>query len=375
MRKIFLFSALAAILLQSCQKAADDKLPEQPPVSSDDPAKLSAAIKVWHGQRTTGNMPAPTGSLPELNPSANPEVKAFAGRYAIIKPEVLDGTVAGYYVGIAGAGQYFKVDYTKPRDIAGRIGSHRPVRGAKGSANGRLLDIQDGTADSSIVIVLPPSIQVPDTFCVTYYPYDPQGNIGAGVTTCIIVAALGADASSAWLQNKWSIVSDWAFVNGQLDYYDTIIYNKWQKNYNEGYGCYTGGPNGTYLNFISAAGGGPIPPVLVADSLYYKKYDLRFATSGAFDATYETDEKFVDLMTSNCSQFNFNPVETYTDITTGGWSYNAATGQLLFIAEFDYNGVPEVEVFEYYVLKITDTHCVLKDISYPGEEYFIRMLR
>lgn len=374
MRKVLLFSAFAALLLQSCQKAANDKLPEDDPISSDNPVKLSAAIKVWHGQRTTGNMPAPTGAVPELDPTANPEVKAFAGRYAIIKPTVLNGTVAGYYVGIAGAGQYFKVDYSKPRDIAGRTGPHhRPVKGTKtNSATGRLLDLQDGTADSSIVIVLPPNIQVPDTFCVTYYPYDPQGNIGPGVTTCIIVSALGTDANSAWLQNDWKIVSEWGIVNGQLDYMDTIIFNKWQKYYNDGYGCYTG-PNGSFLDFTSPSAGGP--PTLVCDSVYYRKYNLRFATNGAFDAEVADDEKYLDLSTSTCSIFNFRPVESYNEITAGGWSYNAATGQLLFIVEFDYSGVPDIEVFEYNVVKITNTHILLKDLTVPGEEYVLRLQR
>jgi hypothetical protein len=49
-----------------------------------------------------------------LDATANPTVKALAGRYATILPEVISGDVQGYYVGIAGSGQYFKVDYTNP---------------------------------------------------------------------------------------------------------------------------------------------------------------------------------------------------------------------------------------------------------------------
>ena len=170
---------IALISLNSCQREVEGKLPTQPPVSSKDPAKLSASLKVWHGTRTTGTPPAPTGNTPEIDPTINPSILAIAGRYAIIKPDVTAGDVAGYYLGVPGAGQYFKIDFKKPRNISGR--------GIKPKHPGILQRTASGTADSSIVIVLPPNINVPDTFCVTYCPYDSSGNIGQPVTTCIYV--------------------------------------------------------------------------------------------------------------------------------------------------------------------------------------------
>src|SRR5690606_2966428 len=230
----FLSALLFSFILISCQKDAgtaadlDPDDPTNPVVSSDDPVGLSGAIRVWHGTRTPGNLPQSNSTMPSLDPAANPSVKAFAGRYAIIKPEILDGEIEGYYVGIAGSGQYFKVDYTTPRDIAGRIQK-------KNLLTGRLFDPQDGVADSSIVIVLPSNLQVPDTFCVTYSAYDAFGNIGAPVTTCIYVNELGGGVESAWLQNEWRLTAMW--MNN--DPHDTILYNVWGKNYfQNGYECY-----------------------------------------------------------------------------------------------------------------------------------------
>ncbi len=364
MRKILsrlLVITSATIFLYSCQKEANDKLPDNK-VSSDNPAKLSASIRVWHGQRTTGNIPAPTGNLPALDPSANPEVKAFAGRYAIIKPELISGEVAGYYVGIAGAGQYFKVDYTKPRNIAGR--NIFPGRRTKS-----FLRPQDGNADSSIVIVLPSNIQVPDTFCVTYSAYDSAGNIGPAITTCIIVTSLGGDVNSAWIQNKWNMTAQWEIINGQVAYHDTIIYNKWNGYSWGGYCCFTDSSTSTsWIDHAFFSGG--TSPVIVNDSIYYRKAELRFATNGAMDYQVDEDDKFLNLQFSTCTQFNFFPIETWTEKVTGGWSYNSTTGKMILIVEFDDTGATDPDVWEYDVIKVSNTHWILRDTDASYEDLY-----
>src|SRR4051812_19830653 len=108
------------VLLNSCQKEPKEKIDDQ--LSSKDPKALSSSIRVWHGTRTHGNPPAQSGSNIQLDNSSSDPVLAFAGRYAIIQPQVLSGSnINGYYVKLNGANEYFKVDYTKPRNINGRL--------------------------------------------------------------------------------------------------------------------------------------------------------------------------------------------------------------------------------------------------------------
>lgn len=348
-----LFACTAAFY--SCQREVDETLPTQKTVSSKDPAKLSSSLKVWHGTRTTGTPPSPNSNTPAIDPTVNPTVNAFAGRYAIIKPEVTAGNVAGYYVGMANAGQYFKVDFTKPRDIPGR--SINPKR------NHLLQRIQTGNADSSIVIVLPAYINVPDTFCVTYCPYDSSGNIGQPVTTCIIVTSLGAGTNNGWLQNDFRLTASWDLTGGVRTELDTIIYNKWAAD-GDGYYCNAGFLNG------GAIFNGFTP--IVSDSIYYRKNNIRFAINGAFDYKDYEDYKSVNTSLSSCSLFSFMPVSNYSDSLTGAYSFNSTTNKLVFIWEFDSQGIPDPDYWEYNVIKINDNHFILRD---PIDNYYIRFER
>ena len=91
-----------ATALFSCKK--EDKPDEEPLLSSKDPQAVSANVKVWHGERKQGNAPAPSGTALQLDASASaPITYAFAGRYAIIQPQIAQGNVEGYYVQFNGA--------------------------------------------------------------------------------------------------------------------------------------------------------------------------------------------------------------------------------------------------------------------------------
>ena len=346
--------------LFSCQKEVEEGLPEPPEaiVSSENPSALSTAIRVWHGTRVQGTMPSPNSVLPALDPTINLSIEAFAGRFAIIKPTVLDGEIAGYYIGINGSGQYFNVDFTRPRDIAGR--QHKQNAG-------RLFSPQDGNADSSIVIVLPPNIQVPDTFCVSYSAYDANGNVGPVITTCIYVSVVGGDSESAWLQNDWKITSQFEIENNQVTNLDTMVYNQWENFSSNGYICDPNSPvGGPALIYNDPALG---IPALVSDSIYLKKYNLSFATNGSFEYNLNFDERAVSITNSTCASPVFNSYSE-SDSLFGGWAYNSTTGRILLIFEFDYTGTPQLEVWDYELIKIS-THQFL--IKY-GNEY-IRLER
>jgi hypothetical protein len=346
------------VMLVSCQREFDPKVP-QGPISSKDPVSLSAALKVWHGVRTQGAMPSPAGSSLQLNPSTEP-VRAFAGRYAIIQPEVLSGDVQGYYVKLNGAPEYFKVDYSKPRDINGRTRRPADVRNRHLLSGGRV----NGNVDSALVIVLPANIQVPDTFCVSYCAYDSLGNISQPVSVCIIVSSLGGDASSGWVNGTWKITAEW-----DDSFHDTLIHDKWMAAASEYYCVYDSATSATILLPYNNGTG----PLVAADSVRYDKYDLLFSSNGAQQFAYEMNAKMVEPSTSTCQQVNYEMMPTESDQMTGAWSYNSTTKKITLIFEFDDLGTPVVEAWEYDVVKVSDSHMILVDNFDPAWPYYIRL--
>jgi hypothetical protein len=358
---LMIFTSL--LTLVSCQKEFNPGDDDQKKLSSKDPVALSKAIKVWHGVRTQGAPPAPRGTDLQLDNSTSEPLKAFAGRYAIIKPEILTGDVQGYYVALNGANEYFKVDYTKPRDLPGRqAGSihrrNKPFQAADASRQQR-----NGNVDSSIVVVLPASIQVPDTFCVTYWAYDSVGNISNPVTTCIIVNNLGTDANGGWLIGNWKITSTWDSYGR-----DTVIYNKWIVSDDMVYYCHLDSSTGsTYLAPVNNG-----TPALGADSIFYRKLDLTIGVNGGQKYEDDESEKDLDYMNSTCSNILFYPTSNYTDIITGAWSFNSATNKVTLIFEFDDMGVPIVEAWEYDVIKLNNNHFIMIDNTYPADPFYIR---
>ncbi|HEX6333109.1 MAG TPA: hypothetical protein VFZ78_02720, partial [Flavisolibacter sp.] len=191
-RRMLMLPLVGILFFASCKK--DDK-PVDSTVKPEDPVALSKAIKVWHGERLAGNPPAANTGGPSAAVTSSQNIKAVSGRYAIIKPEIMSGNVAGYYVKVNGAQEFFKVDYSKPRDL-GRL--KMPVRKSvhnRALYKGMKIDSTgNGNLDSGIVITIPTSIQ-PGQFCITYYAYDPSGNTGNPVTVCVTVVAFGGDAS------------------------------------------------------------------------------------------------------------------------------------------------------------------------------------
>jgi hypothetical protein len=357
-------SGAVLLLFAACQKEFTPQLPAETSISSKDPKALSAAIKVWHGTRTQGAAPAPKGTMLQLDPTANTTVKAFAGRYATIKPEVLSGDVEGYYVGIAGSGQHFKVDYSNPRNINGRVrpGSKKPDNPFVANR----VDSTDGNVDSSLVIVLPPDINVPDTFCITYCAYDSQGNISQPVTTCIIVNSLGGDANSGWLNANWKFTAFWENTNP----HDTVIYNKWLSEALGGYECmYDSTSNIYFLGYSNWDNG----QIIARDSTFYRRLDLTLSSNGAQEFEEDSDEKSVISDSSSCQQIKFSAPSNYAYGFTGAWSFNSVTNKILLVFETDSDGNSVVEAWEYDVIKINNDHFILADNYDPTHINYYRL--
>lgn len=355
-RLIACLVTIATIFLFSCQKEPNVKLENK--VSSKEPQNLSAALRVWHGTRTQGNMPSPGGSVLQLVNSMTEPVRAFAGRYAIIQPEVISGNeISGYYVKVNGASEYFKVDYTKPRNINGRMS--RPTRPANPFL-GRMDSTGNGNLDSALVIVLPSSISVPDTFCISYCAYDNAGNVSDPVTACIIVTSLGSDANGAWMNGTWKFTAFW---EDNMPH-DTVVYNRWFTDADgSGYYCF----NGT-LDYTNG-----IPPAIVTDSVYYRKAHLSFASNGVQQYQNDVSWKYiVDPFSTSCAQISFT-VDNENDLMTGAWAYNSITNKIILIFEFDDMGIPVQEAWEYDVIKVSNNNFIMVDNWDPQFPYYMRL--
>jgi hypothetical protein len=341
--------SVSLIAFYSCQKEPKEKIDKV--ISSKDPATLSSSIKVWHGVRTQGNPPAEKGTALQLDNTLSGPLYAIAGRYAIIQPEVISGDVAGYNLQINGAPDYFKVDYTKPRNT-------RQIKPRK--TNGFLrVDSAGGNLDSAIVIVLPANLHVPDTICMTYWAYDNAGNISNPIDVCVIISNLGTDANGAWLTGTWKYTAEW----DNSSPHDTIIYNRWTSM--GGYYCSNG-----MLQWSDY----PTPgqPFLASDSFFYRKADLTYGSNGGLK--YEVDDswKTIDYQNATCSNVVFAPIQDEAEALTGAWSYNSTTHKLVIVFEFDDSGIPVEEAYEFDAIKVNDKNMIMVDNSDPSDPYYSR---
>jgi hypothetical protein len=262
-------------------------------------------------------------------------------------------------VGLTGANEYFKVDYSRPRVISGRFA--HPARKAAlpfNSSNSRQLN---GNMDSAIVIVLPLNINVPDTFCVTYYAYDRTGNISNPITQCIIINSVGTDANGAWIASNWKFTATWG-----AGYHDTLTYNRWLVE--ENYYCYSDSVSGN--SHLSPMENGTTP--IAFDSIYYRKAGLSFAQNGGMLYQFDASRRSVDFtMNTSCNAMYKSSTDNYS--ITGAWTFNSTTNKIIMVFEFDDMGIPVEEIWEYDVTKVNNNHFIMIDNADPLDPYFYRM--
>lgn len=336
----------------SCKK---EDTPKEEKISSENPIIFSKNIKVYHGERIQGAMPVPAGTnAPVIEAPGDGSVIALAGRFAIIKPELLNGEIAGYYLAVNGAPEYFKIDFNKPRLLTNgkgikpkkRISLLRPFgTDSTGNTNG----------DSSIVITLPPNIQTPDTICVTYSPYDVVGNIGQPVTTCVIINHLGGDASNSWLNGTWRLAADRENADSAWESYSEPGEMSAIK---DGYGYYCGydslsGQNRLLQKYCWFGG---CSDVLAYDSLRIDKDSLTFNENGIMNYLYEETGKYANYYNLPCDQLNFR-LEPFNYSIYGSWS--AENNRLILVYEFIWSGEPEYDAIEVELTRISDTEFII----------------
>src|SRR3954470_8929142 len=122
MKKILLFSAVAcSIAFYACKKDSTTTTPDTTTPPAIDPVALSSAINVGYGTSITGSFPAAstTADGPVLMSDGYDKRTYYAvnDRYVVIFPHLVTGSVAGYYVKINGAANYYKIDYAAGYDL------------------------------------------------------------------------------------------------------------------------------------------------------------------------------------------------------------------------------------------------------------------
>jgi hypothetical protein len=364
MKRFFYFSVIiitAAIF--SCKKETTPDSTNT--LSSKDPVALSKSIKVWHGLRVQGKAPLPVGgaNAPEIETPDAPIIHSFAGKFAIVKPTVVSGNIAGYYVGVNGAADYFKIDYTKPRITERRKPSTHHGFGFRPDSTGGNSDYMD----SSIVITLPANFQTPDTFCITYCAYDEFGNISQPVTSCIVVSKLGGDASTGFLEGTWRMFAQPNFDSSLNQEYDTIQYGKWKKDiYYTEYYCNTKFDGTSEISSYCYDTYAPCNQLNITDSINEKENDFVLTNNGSMTYTYSSNFKRINLSTSICSSVNYD-ISPSHDFTKGGWSITG--DKMIFVFEYDNYGTSDLDAVEFTFQKISDAEFKLAYSYSQGDEY------
>jgi hypothetical protein len=368
MKNIFVL-ALISSAFWGCKKDPQQDSNNQTDLIND-PISFSKNIKVWHGVRTSGIAPTLTGSnAPVLQFPDSLNIRAVAGKYAIIKPTVLSGNIAGYYIAVNGATDYFKIDYTKPLITERRIINQEPFIQKPTGING-----EDGSLDSAIVIILPVNVNTPDTFCIDYSPYDSLGNIGNITTICIIINPLIKDANTAWLEGNWRYIEKVLYGSP----YKFYTYNKWTGDniYFDGtlqYYCTTdNNGNSIVVNNSLFCNNGNCNLLNLQDSIFMHKQDLSFTNDGLWQHTISLDYKYLyDLNLSTCSNIIFN----FSDLNAtevGVWSPTSGNKILLVYGFGDkaFSPVPYA-VAEYEIKKINENEFWLIDFNSSPDTYIV----
>jgi hypothetical protein len=400
-----LWAMMIGITLVSCQKNADDSIPQ---VSSKDPSALSEAITVWHGKRTTGTMPSPSNTTDIiLGTPDESSVPATPGYQAFIHTNIQSGDVAGYYVQINGANEYFKIDYTKPVVVQstkqqGSISTasiHQFGHAVEPSSQHRspfsVMGSGDNFNDSIIVINIPANIKTPDTVCVTYMAYDFNNHVSNPVSTCIYVSHLGGDSDSKWLEGTWNVTKAERIQGGQVKASFNYIYNKWiadlesetlDPTYITGR-IYRSGDstiidNGWGLEVISPTADisyssthytpHPGDVLLATDSIFYRSNSITLA-GGKYTAPYSADSKYIQWN----GQLSFNQ-SSDNSVGTGSWSFDSKTQKLIIITEYTDNGNgPTLDPYmqEYILVKSSDNQYTLSynEVGGDGNPYTVKV--
>jgi hypothetical protein len=336
MKKIILFSAVACMAFFACKK--DSKTDTTTPDESStgiDPVALSAAVKIGFASSTAGDLPAASADGPTLliDGYDNRTYYAINNRYIVIYPQSDKGFIAGYYVKINGANNYFKIDYKAAAGARKLVKSH----GFR----------EDGdNSDSSILIKLPSGLKG-DTFSIKYAAYDTLNHVSNTITAIVSIIASKDTAGNSLLAGTWRYNR---YKQDHNDWGTPENYSKPDTGYSN-YSCIDG--KLTYCQ-------GDYSCNLYAWRIYGAiKNDMTFSANNLVTNTYEYLDKRIDENTSTCSNLVYNDYSR-AEADVAGYTYNATTKVLTFI--YDYAGTNDyasnLRTDQYILTELSSTKLV-----------------
>ncbi|PSL26424.1 hypothetical protein [Chitinophaga ginsengisoli] len=313
MKKYLLLSTIVAFIgFYSCTKNGDNVKRSSPDsLARINPDVLTAGIKVAYGTNivnavfpTTSNL----SSAPVLDTPFTKIYGVFKGGYLTIIPHNLSGNVAGYYVQIAGAASYFKVDYTKAS------GFRRAGVDDRNTARG----LGTGFIDSAIVIKLPASIES-GTFHLIYAAYDTLNHV-SNVTTVQVIVLDGENNAV-----NDSLVGTWRYLYGSCNP-DEKLPCSWSPDTGYRVSYYYECVNGLLVhNNTSTAMAIPYEVGHFDDRITFRK--------DGFTADYKEYVKVLNVENSTCSNYvyDYENSDNDTTLTIGALSFDAASRKLTLI--------------------------------------------
>jgi hypothetical protein len=330
MKKVLFLSAVAcSIAFYACKK--DDKTTTPTPVTDTvatiDPVALSNSIKVGYGGTSIkGSIPAAStdAAAPILDSIySGLTYYAVSNRYIIIKPRILDGYIAGYYLKIDGADAYFKIDYAAAKGVR-----KAPQKGHSSLREG-------DNSDSTIIIKLPDNV-LGDTFQIKYAAYDTLNRVSNTITAIVSVSASAKPTDNDTLLGNWTLVRE-------KEQGDENWYNETDSSF-DAYACVD-----NVLEYCESEVCLQIPTYLG-----YNTYTLNFAASNNASTTNSYYQKRLNMETSTCSSLQYDAsYQSGVNTRTGGYSYNSATKKLTVI--YETNDATNLYSETYDVTEISST--------------------
>jgi len=319
-----------------------------------DAVALTQNIKVNHGQKIEGVMPVPSGNGVALATASNNKSSyAIAGKFAVIKPQISVGEVAGYYLHIVGDNKsHFKVDFSKP--VSGRKKMHLPNSRRIGISK-KVTDDNPDYTDSVIIIRLPDNIK-PGTFCVEYSAYDWNGGISNVIKECITVTPLGGDKN---------LVGKWGLTKSKDDNEDWIYYPDTAWFIVGDYKCV----NNQLIPAEPADSNAALVRNVPVYGYRYNYSDWTFSEDGSGQEEYDEIELDLNLLKSSCDKFVY---DSTVDVWQSQyiWSLDTAAHKLIIIDEGDPNDIVVIEsTFQYIDKDHFSIYIVSEDEQKPGEFY------
>lgn len=338
------FVALAGVLfVYACKK--EDKtvtvtetihdtivntIPLNTAVNADE---LTAGIAVGYGTKVSdATFPAPTADGPVLDTSYHKLYQVVEGNYLVIYPPNFSGYVAGYYVQIAGAKSYFKIDYTKAKGLR------------KASNNGaRNYATATGYVDSTIVIKIPLAV-TGNYFNLVYAAYDSLNRVSLPVTTTVTIMPQGSAAFNDSLNGTWSYASFRYYGDGYNNYVwtdDTL--SSYSLKY---YTCNNG-------KLVESAGKTDLQLTYYG---FVEHKDLIFS-GYSYSEVSTSFYRTLDLVNSSCSSYTYTYTPSYGGTQNGLISYDASTRKLTMITNASSNFA--FEYYTYQIISLTDHQLIL----------------